>query len=110
MKSLEQICKELSQNEPEPNTLWEYNKLYREASSFAHPTMWHLFSYRAKLSPVTEVTPSPDTGYWALLISGGCFLRILGQWNNQFKRLPEPQPFEWMVEWERTSGQDKNDH
>jgi hypothetical protein len=107
MQNLQQICKDLSENEPEPNTLWEYNKLYREASSFAHPTMWHLHSYRAKLSPVTQLTPSPDIGYWALLLAGGCFLRILGQWNNQFRRLSDSQPFEWLVDWEKAAGRDK---
>lgn len=100
MKSLEQMCRELSEGEKEPNKLWEYNNYYREVSSFAHPTMWHLFSYRSKLTPITEVAPSPEIGYRALLISGGCFLRILQQWNELFKRLPDSQPYEWQKEWE----------
>lgn len=100
MIGLEQICRELSENEKEPNSLWEYENYYREASSFAHPTMWHLFSYRAKLSPITQIAPSPNTGYRALLIAGGCFLRILGRWNNHFKRLPDAQPLEWQRDWE----------
>lgn len=100
MKSLEQMCTELSKDEKEPNKLWEYNNYYREVSRFVHPTMWHLFSYRAKRTAITEVDPSPDTGFRALLISGGCFLRILQQWNECFKRLPFYQPYEWQKEWE----------
>jgi len=98
MVGLEQICRELSEGEKEPNLLWEYNAYYREVSSFAHPTMWHLFSYRAKLFPITEVAPPPEAGYRALLVSGGCFLRILGRWNRHFRRMPASQPGEWLTE------------
>jgi hypothetical protein len=71
MSNLEQMCRELSKGEKEPNKLWEYENYYRDASRFVHPTAWHLFSYRAKLTPITEVVPSPDSGYRALLVSGG---------------------------------------
>jgi hypothetical protein len=102
MVGMEQICRDLSEGQTQPNSLWEYNNYYREASNFAHPTTWHLFSYRAKRTPTTEIVPSPDTGYRALLVAGGSFLRILQEWNNNFKRLPEKKPFEWLREWGRS--------
>lgn len=102
MIGLEQICRELSEGKPEPNSLWEYNAYYREVSCFAHPTMWHLFSYRSKLTPITEVAPSPDIGFRSLFVSGGSFLRILQLWNELFKRLPHSQPYEWMRDWEKS--------
>lgn len=100
MTGLEEMCRVLSAGQKEPNRIWEYNNYYREVSNFAHPTAWHLFSYRSKGTPITEVVPSADIGFRALLVSGGSFMRILEQWNQRFKRLKPELPYTWLREWE----------
>ena len=108
MVGLEQMCRDLSEGQQqEPASLWEYDNYYREASNYSHPTMWHICSYRAELSPITEIKPRPETGFRALLVAGGCFLRALQQWNHHFKRLADGQPLEWLIEWNSRVTQDK---
>ena len=99
MLPLEEICRQLSAGQGQPDTLWEYENYYRDVSRFAHPTAWQLFYYRGKGTPITEITPLPDTAFRALLVSAGSFLRILQRWNDAFNRLPQRTPNQWLTEW-----------
>jgi hypothetical protein len=88
-----------------PNLIWEYDFYYRDVSGFAHPSGWGIaLSLSNPKDSVPIVEPSSRVGYFAVLLNGNWFFRILKCWNTTFKVVPDETIEQWHREWVIKSG------